>query len=758
MTSFFFLTSSCFSAINASTVEVKFNSAVDVATAETITSAVLPYAITEVGGANVDVKSAEVKSDGKTVVLVTNKIADNKDYSLVIKDMKFTADTTKTHNFVKGFKSVEDTVAPTIVSASSSTGSTGTNQVEVVMNEAIDVAGAKTPVFKVNGTIVAATQATDKRKFTLTLPSSVQSGTSLEIEATNVFDLAGNKGTATKTITVASDLVVPTITKIETVSDTKVKVTFDKAVINNFAGNVTVTANGMSDAYSSASLAGDGKSVELTLNAGTLYPNTVKTRDLTVTFKNLKDTNGNVSTVDAVKTISIEKDEVDPAIVGVTHKQNTTSNMSTLLIELDEKVTTTLANTNTFTATNSDGVLVTLTVSGTPALVDSKGAVVSGATESKYILVTLNALLDNDTYKITLPAAAFKDTATTANDNVATTKQVVVTDGAEATPVAAPIVNTAAYAAKVLTVTYDKAVNTSAINPANYKLNGVVLPADTGITLDSAKKVATITLPDGFVKKDITAPLLTVSNVEATDTGKLTTANVTISNGPIKETVAPVLTKAEYTDAKKITLTFTEATGIATGGLVEVYNGTTLVAKGTTAQKTSTLGESEQVITFTNEAGQDIEKLNQSTLTVKIAKDVVLDDNGNKIAATSMALTDKATTTAGTLGTTWVGGTTKEFTSKLTTSPAVEAGSTAHVYVAKDGATAIDKDNYTNFTAVSTQSASNLALPVGISFATTKDSYGLALADSTAYSVYIVVKDTSGNVKVVSSTGTTTTP
>ena len=744
------------SAINGNTVQVTFNEAVDKTTAETETNfTAIKLADNTVTGFTF----AELSADGKTVTLTSNtaNLDIASDYVLSIKGLKV-VNGTDLLNFAQTFKSVTDATAPVISSVSAKTGAATTSSVTVNFNESVDITGAKAPIFMVNGTVVSATQATDKRSFTVQLPSAVAAGTSLKVDVSNLYDLAGNKGTSTLTTVVASDLAAPSVTSVEAVSDTMLKVVFSKAIdASKLLGNFSVTADGMNDAatgiYADASLTALGANpteAYITLAPGTIYTSTIKARNLNVTFKNLTDSLGNVASKDITNSISIAKDEVKPTVVSVTHNKLTagTNNTSTFLIKLSEK--SKVAGTLALNLVDKDGVLST--VSGNTSYVDSTGAVVSAATSSNYILVTLatNTLIANSDYKISVASGLFTDLATDPNTNVAATVNTSVIDGKTAADAVAPTVLTAATtAAGVLTVTYDKAVSISGTIATNYKLNNVALPANTSITLNMAKTVATITLPTGFVTKDITAPVLTVSGVLSTDGGQIGSISKTVTGGTILETVAPVLTKAEFVASKQIKLTFNEASGLTTGKTITIYDGSTPVGTSATTAGTLVDGVITETVTVT---GATFDTLNQSALKVKIADGDLIDTNANVTTGDSVvALNDEFTSTVGTLGATYTAGTTT-FQANLASTPAVEAGSTAYLYVVKATDAAVTADNYTQFNAIATQSATNLIPAAGISFVTTVDSLGAPIGTfttGTTHKVYVVIKDASGNIVVL---------
>lgn len=736
--------------LNASTIEIKFNKAVN----RNVALGSI-YTITKVGTVNTfTVDNTEISEDGKTVILKTNTtgIENGKDYTVVIEGMKFGENDTE-QNFAQVLKAVEDKAAPVLVNAYAAAGSTGTNTVYVEFDESVDIAGLKAPVFKVNNSIVPATQSsTDYRGFTLTLPSKVQSGKELAITVENVYDLADNKGKSSINTVVASDLEAPKVVGVKVLSDTSIRVIFDEVVdtTNINTTNFSVTANGLANCIQGIVPDLGNRSVVINLNSATLYTSSIKSRDLTITMKNLTDTFGNKANVDTVKNVTVVKDEVKPVVESISHKKEKIGGIdkSTYYVKLSENVTVTNPSI-ALKMVDENGVLTTQ--NGTAKIVDKNGKDTLGSSE--YVKITMNDLKANGTYKVTLAADHFTDLATAANTNNAATFTIAVTDGEVSAPVNAPVVNSVTTTAEgVITVTFDKAVNTTAINPSNYKLDNVVLPSNTEITLNTDRTAATITLPDGFVTKGLTNPVLAIYGIQSTDGGQLSSVIKTIV-GTIKESVAPVLAKVEYVEDGKLALYFNENTGIKAGAKFSVYNGATAVETDVVITDLADKdGNNDNgVIKLEVAAGlSGLDALNQSTLTVKIAEGYVQDSNDNNIAESVVTIVDKSVHTAGTLGVTHTVGT-RNFVAKDLT--AVEAGSVAMVYMVRDGEAAITANNYTNYVATSTQTATGLT--TGLNFSATVDTYGLAIAASQDYDVYVVVKDATGNVKVLNAAVTT---
>jgi hypothetical protein len=491
------------SAINGIQVEVKFNRAVDVATAEDV----LNYKISNVTGAAqaANPASAEVLADGKTVLLTLSAAATSKTtFTLAVSDVNIAGSVVTEFSLFTQVVVVDDSTAPVITSVVSKTNSSISQSATVNFSEPV-IGGA----FKINGATVGYVMSTDNMSATL-------SGLSLDASAThtlqvvNLSDAAGNiNDTATKTFTVTKDVAAPTFA-LSTQSDEKIVLTFDKAIDPSTVSNGTVVlkdeALDTEAAYNVTVPTGySNKRVEITLAAGTYASKT--TRNFTILVSDIiKDTLGN-KLVAGQRTVSITKDVVAPVLSSVQYIKDATGAVKFVDFNFSEKVEdnavygVTAKNTVTGATVDLFG-----TVDATTVTVQSNGTTVrvaaAGATAVK-----------SGKLEIATPAGFVTDTALAGNPSVVT-KTVVDFGAASATSLKVATVTTPA--TNQYKVTFDGAVTyASATNPANYTINGLALPANSTIVYDTATGTfVTITLPAGFVAADDTGAVLRVQNVE----------------------------------------------------------------------------------------------------------------------------------------------------------------------------------------------------------------------------------------------------
>lgn len=201
--------------------------------------------------------------------------------------------------------------------------------------------------------------------------------------------------------------------------------------------------------------------------------------------------------------------------------------------------------------TSNAGVVVVnqdVVLKRTPSLVIDKK-------DAKSVDVTFAGVeLEGQKYTISFPAGAFEDVA----GNKADAFTVTVDFGAVATdnsPVKVERITgtTVAGSANVITVSFPEKVTVSAVNTANYTLNGYTLPAGTTIYLDETQKKATITLPAGSVASKDRAPLV-ISGV-VTTSGK--TVETTIQLVDVVDDT-PAKIASTQVIGNQIFVTFTE--------------------------------------------------------------------------------------------------------------------------------------------------------------------------------------------------------
>src|SRR5699024_6839793 len=140
---------------------------------------------------------------------------------------------------------------------------------------------------------------------------------------------------------------------------------------------------------------------------------------------------------------------------------------------------------------------------------DNAAAVVD--TDGKTVTVTVDPTVASGNYEVTSEKGFVQDDAATPNDSQEVTKDLYIGEAEEL------IEATVTEDENKFTVTFDKAVTSeSAMNPANYTVDGKALPADTKIVVEDDQTVE-FELPAGFIAEDKDNAKVTIDNIVPVD-------------------------------------------------------------------------------------------------------------------------------------------------------------------------------------------------------------------------------------------------
>src|SRR5699024_1576786 len=140
---------------------------------------------------------------------------------------------------------------------------------------------------------------------------------------------------------------------------------------------------------------------------------------------------------------------------------------------------------------------------------DNAAAVVD--TDGKTVTVTVDPTVASGNYEVTSEKGFVQDDAATPNDSQEVTKDLYIGEAEEL--VEADVKEDK----NVFTITFDKAVTSeSAMNPANYTVDGKALPADTKIVVEDDQTVE-FQLPAVFIAEDKDDAKVTVDNIVPVD-------------------------------------------------------------------------------------------------------------------------------------------------------------------------------------------------------------------------------------------------
>lgn len=304
-------------------VEVKFNTAVDKTTAQTITN---------YGGLSVVANGAVVQSDNKTVVLnlTAPGLTQYVDYPMTIVNVK-SADGKVMEAYNTTIKPV-DTTIPSLVSVTA----LGSQTLELTFSEPIQNLGT-IGNYKVDNVVLTgpatATASAFNTKVTLGLAADLVPGEhKVAVFADGTLDLMDYASLLVPAkelkFTVEEDTALPQVASIEVLSQTKVKVAFSKpmnitnANIGDFYWNTTGMASDVAKP-ANAQKKIDAKTFEITFANNPLPAGEVHFFVKDVQDFNANPIAGNVATNRYGEKITVAADSA-PAVTGVKAKTDTT--------------------------------------------------------------------------------------------------------------------------------------------------------------------------------------------------------------------------------------------------------------------------------------------------------------------------------------------------------------------------------------------------------------------------------------------------
>lgn len=651
------------SAINAKELVVKFNKAIDKSTviADATTGTLVANTIT-VGrtvadtdpNKNVSSVKGSLSEDGKTLTLTAaGATYFDGTYALTIADSVKTTDG-KALTAYAGTFTAKDTVAP---SATGVTFNTVTGNIEVTFSEPLI---AKPDVVRVNGQPIAAADITlsgDAKKITFAKPTSLAAGSSAEIYVTGAKDAAGNSlAPFTGSVTITNDATALQVASITQVASNKVKVVFNKSIatseanvddaINVILGGVTLGDAEVVVTKDASDTSNKTYFVEIQ-KSGTTAPNyfygTDSSKALTFVFVDqaIADVFGQ-KLATTTQTVTMTKDVAGPKFVSA--KVGTTN--GTIEVTLDEEISSSVDASKI--TVRKDGIALS-----NPVTAAKKGS--SNGAE-KVLVITLepadldaNGKLNAGTYSVRLDSGAVQDVHTNKNDIITTS----VTKDATTTDLTATI-STVAGQRNKFEVVYSESVTSSALNPANYTLDGKALPAGTDIYFKGSTGVdartAVIVLPSnsiniGVVGTGVNASLAVKDVVTSTGKKVVPTSGTVL----VEDNTPAKLKSATLIGSNILKLTFDEnitASGVSTLANVlseleiKATDGTALTA-GTTGSATVSTSGKDLIITITPGDSNWSTVTGSSTVTVKTLDsgstdgltDLILDANGVKVKA-----------------------------------------------------------------------------------------------------------------------------
>lgn len=465
------------SATNLKEVVVKFDGTVNKNSAETLAS----YTIEDDSDALQNIKSAQLQSDNKTVVLtLTTNLQNQENYKLTVKNVKGT-DTTKTVSATDvAFKPV-DSELPTVTSVEG----LGNKAIKITFSEPVQSTSTVAGTFKLDDSVVSGViSGSGTRTLIVELFSPLSTAEHTLTINNNIKDFANyNLITTNQKFTVVEDKTAPTIAEVRDVTLEGATVVFSEDVKELQAKTASnyYWMNGTTKHAAASVEAVDGRTYKLTFTGSHKLP--AVATDLFVT--NVVDYSGNVVADNTKVTVNPVIDQTRPEVVSEIFNDS-----NELKLTFNKAIDLSTFKTSNVVLKDADGKVVTGV--GYTVVEGSSGS-------SKTLTLKFSKALDAGTY--TIEVSGLRDTTTLQNTLLPYTTTLVAKDQA------APKVVNVNGSGNVYYVTFDRAMDISSsasvLEPENYYLtytqNGNTrtgkLPAGTNIVPVNGNKGVIITLP-----------------------------------------------------------------------------------------------------------------------------------------------------------------------------------------------------------------------------------------------------------------------
>ncbi len=543
------------SALNAKQIVVNFNTALN-ADANVTGDASEANLYTLDGAA---ASSAVLSADKKSVTLTFANDVEGSDQVLVVNPVATNAKDAngawvKTEKFSQVF-SYTDKVAPVVSSTSYANG-------KITLTFSEELSQLPT-VVRVNGTPVTAIAFATGSKTKVEVTTSLAAGSTASLfvagakdDANTPNEMALYNGTV---VAPGADTEKPRVTSTTVTGQNTATVTLSEAVAESTI-NATLQRGATQHAVTLVKDTTDttGKTYNLTvdLNGATagdgIFPanSTSETFTLYIAANAMTDAAGLKNEFYSTG-VTFVKDTTAPVLAS---NQVGTDNKK-LEFTFSEALTVVGSDSNII-ITNGEGVRI--------AAIDAETALKSGDAKTYQVdTKSGDVALDAGTYTVSIPAGFFTDAYGNASAAVSGTFTVGTASSNDTVKPTATVTNSGK---NQFTIAYSEEVTSTALNLANYKLDGQSLPAGTDIYFtSSAKNQVVITLPAGSINiGDQTtgaAAILTVSGVADKAGNVINTSNHSVT---VKDNTAATVSNVQVIGSD-VYVTFTENVTFANG-------------------------------------------------------------------------------------------------------------------------------------------------------------------------------------------------
>lgn len=580
------------SALNAKQIVVKFNTALNADTNVTgdATEASL-YTLDSAAAS-----SAVLSADKKSVTLTFTNDVEGSDQVLVVNPVATNAKDAdgawvKTEKFSQVF-SYTDKVSPEVTSTSYANG-------KITLTFSEELSQLPT-VVRVNGTPVSAVAFATGSKTKVEVTTTLAAGSTASLfiagakdDANTANEMALYNGTV---VAPGADTEKPRVTSTTVTGQNTAKVTLSEAVAEGTI-NATLQRGATQTAVTLVKDTEDesGKTYTLTvdLNGATagdgIFPanSTSETFTLYVAANAMTDAAGLKNDFYSTA-VTFVKDTVAPVLAS---NQVGTDNKK-LEFTFSETLTVVGSDAN-IVITNGEGVRIAA-VDAETALKSNDGKTYQVDTKSG------DVALDAGTYTVSIPAGFFTDAYGNATAAVSGTFTVGTASSNDTVKPTATVTTTGK---NQFTIAYSEEMNSTALNLANYKLDGQALPAGTDIYFtSSAKTQVVIALPANSVnigdQTSGAAAILTVSGVADKAGNVINTSNHSVT---VKDNTAATVSNVQVIGSD-VYVTFSENVTFVSGTDADAAFDVTVNGTAVTAGSLQTVAGNAKQVKFTLDA------------------------------------------------------------------------------------------------------------------------------------------------------------
>lgn len=631
------------SAINLKQIKVTFNKELDKTTAEDQTKYYL-----NASGLTSTNATAVLQDDKKSVVItLNNALTNGSAFSFKVDGVKTADGKTITSDLYNVL--VNDKEAPTV----SKVEYTSAGKVVITFSEPLNT--SVTPILRVNGNPVAASFVSGSdTKVEATV--SLTKGSTATVYLAGAKDLAGNEmDLFNGTVTAPNDNTAPKVVSVTQVANDTLRLVFDEELGSgayDLASNEVKILKG-STLYTNGNPTGTtisvtknttvdptGKTydVKIDLDAATgsdgIYANGATSQALTLLIdaNAFGDAYGNTNTEAFTQNVTMNKDTAGPVLVS----GKVSSDKTKFELTFNEDIVFPSGADSNIVVTDANGVRYTVAT--------GSGETSVSGTDSKTLLLDIvsgTGTIANGTYTIKLNPGAVTDVG--GNNNATVTTSITVGDAADTTKPTANITNAGGAKNKFLVTFSEEVTPATALNAANYTLDGKALPAGTDIYFTNSNKNA--------VEIDLPANSINFGSVSSDADAVLEVKGVADKAGNVVDTTRATVKVADNTPAvlesaqlvgDVLVLDFNENIALPSGytdiddvlgdfvikGGTTTFDKTTTVPSGTDAIATVSANNDKLYITITgNDSNWSTVKA-ASTITVTTDTPALTDSNG----------------------------------------------------------------------------------------------------------------------------------